>query len=184
MQWQYRVGAIVLGVCGSLALAGLAWATLAALVENIGWGWILSLGTIAVIIILAKTVKLKPDQRNLARVDLRTMDSLDGYEFERIVADLLRSTGYSNVQRTTGGGDFGADILATKGGIRYAIQCKRYSGNVGVKALQEAIGARDYYRCDKAMVITNSYFTKSAIKFAKGTNCVIFDRDVLKRLCK
>ena len=52
--------------------------------------------------------------------------------------------------------DYGIDILAKRKNTSYAIQCKRYSGNVGNKAVQETGLGMDFYHCDAAAVITNT----------------------------
>ena len=67
----------------------------------------------------------------------RERDHMDGFDFEYYCADLLVADGFIDVQVTRSSGDYGVDILAEKDGVTYAIQCKRYSGLVGVKAVQE-----------------------------------------------
>ena len=47
-------------------------------------------------------------------------------------------------------------------------------------AIQEAFAGKNYYNCDKVMVITNNYFTSSAIELAKINNVVLWDRNILK----
>jgi restriction system protein len=47
------------------------------------------------------------------------------------------------------------------------------------KAIQEAVTARVYYRCDRAMVVTNSLFTKSAIDAGTKTGCILIEREQL-----
>ncbi len=59
-------------------------------------------------------------------------DDMEGHEFERYCAELLEENGFQEVEVTKGSGDYGVDILAEKDGITYAIQCKRYTGPVGV----------------------------------------------------
>ena len=51
-------------------------------------------------------------------------DTLEGHEFEHYCAELLRKKGFIEVEVTKGSGDYGADILAEKDGVTYAIQCK------------------------------------------------------------
>ena len=46
------------------------------------------------------------------------------------------------------------------------------------------VAAIKYYNADSAIVITNSYFTKSAIKLAKVNNVELWDRDKLINLIK
>lgn len=80
-----------------------------------------------------------------------------GLAYERHVASLMR--GY-RVTFTSASGDFGADILATDMfGRRVCVQCKAYKA--GVKAVQEVLGAKAYYRCQIGVVAATG-FTKSA----------------------
>ena len=52
------------------------------------------------------------------------MDEMEGHDFEYYCADLLRYNGYEDVEVTKGSGDFGVDILMSKGEVTYAVQCK------------------------------------------------------------
>lgn len=111
---------------------------------------------------------------------------MEGHTFEHFCAKVLARNGFTNVNVTPGSGDNGGDILASKpditGSITYVIQCKRYSDNVGVKAVQEAYFARSNYGRAYAVVLTNSYFTEQAKTAAKKTGVRLWDRDILKRL--
>jgi predicted RecB family endonuclease len=89
-----------------------------------------------------------------------------GNNYEHYVAEVLKNQGYTNVQVTKQSGDYGVDVLAQKGRDRYAVQCKHYSDPVGVKAVQEVHSGMMYYKCDRAMVVTNSSFTKPAMQMA------------------
>lgn len=87
---------------------------------------------------------------------------MNGYQFECYCANLLQRNGYQNVSITPGSGDQGIDILADRDGIYYAIQCKRYSGKIGNKAVQEAFSGCAYYNRNVPVVLTNSYYTDQA----------------------
>lgn len=106
-----------------------------------------------------------------------SMDQMDGQKFEHFCADLLQSSGFSNVEVTQASGDFGIDILAQKDGVTYGIQCKCYSDTVGNHAVQEALSGAQYYHCMVAVVMTNNYFTQAAVETAKRTNVLLWDRD-------
>ncbi|MBQ3006790.1 MAG: restriction endonuclease [Clostridia bacterium] len=106
----------------------------------------------------------------------------DGHDFEYVVADLLRSVGFYNVRVTVGSGDYGIDVVGWYGESSYAIQCKKYLGKVGVSAVQEAFAGRSYYGCNYAMVITNNYFTPAAIKLARSTGVILWDRSNVIKL--
>ena len=116
------------------------------------------------------------------RYSMEVLDKMEGHKFEYTCAELLRLNGWRDVSITQGSGDYGIDILARRGTVKYAIQCKRYQGNVGVKAVQEAGLGMDFYHCDAAAVITNSSFTKQAVKLANETGVRLFGREFLQEL--
>lgn len=124
------------------------------------------------------TLEQYKDVRN--RIDLALYK--DGFSFEDTITDLLELIGYQYVQRTSYSGDYGVDIIAYDKQDKIAIQCKRYSGRVSLKAVQEVHSGMNYYNCDKAMVITNCTFTKSAIELAEKCNVILVDEEDLREL--
>lgn len=118
-------------------------------------------------------------QRKLQALRMIDVDQMDGKAFEDYLAFLLSKRGFTNIQTTRYQGDFGADLLATKDGRKYAIQAKRYRGLVGVEALYQCFGGQKYYGCDACMVITNSKFTPQAKELAKKSATELIDGDTL-----
>ncbi len=116
------------------------------------------------------------------RYTLAQLDEMNGHEFEYAVADLLFHNGWRDVEVTQGSGDYSVDVLARRKNMRYGIQCKRYKGSIGVKAVQEAISGTDFYHRDIAAVITNSTYTKQAVKLAQTSGVRLFGRDFLEEL--
>lgn len=110
------------------------------------------------------------------------LDEMEGHDFEYFCADLLKNRGFYEVEVTKGSGDYGIDILAEKDGITYAIQCKRYTAPVGVKAVQEAYAGRDYYDRMVGAVLTNQYFTAPAVEAARKLKILLWDRGYLERM--
>lgn len=113
---------------------------------------------------------------------LARVDAMDGHEFEEFSADLLRRLGYTEVTVTQGSGDQGVDVLASREGIRYAIQCKDYTGKLGNKPVQEVFTGTKLYNCHVGVVLTNSYFTSGAEDAAKATGVLLWDRDKLAEM--
>ena len=109
-------------------------------------------------------------------------EDMDGYEFEYFCADLLEQRGFVEVEVTRGSGDYGIDILAEKDGVTYAVQCKRYTAPVGVKAIQEAYAGRDYYDRMVGAVMTNQYFTAPAVEAAKKLKILLWDGGYLESM--
>lgn len=129
------------------------------------------------------TVLLRDSER-MVQESILNMDYMDGLQFEYFCADILKKKGYENVDVTKGSGDQGVDIIAERDGIRYAIQCKCYSSTVGNKAVQEVYAGKDFYRCQIGVVMTNNYFTKSAIELAESNGTILWDRDSLNMFMK
>lgn len=116
------------------------------------------------------------------RYRTKSLDEMEGHDFEYYCAQLLRQNGFLEVEVTKGSGDYGIDILAEKDGITYAIQCKCYSAPVGVKAVQEAHAGRDYYDRMVGAVLTNQYFTAPAVEAAKKLKILLWDRGYLESM--
>lgn len=101
---------------------------------------------------------------------------MTGLEYESVVANYLRCHGYNRVSVTKGSGDFGIDVIAYKGGHKYAVQCKYYTSAVSLDAVQEAVAGMAYYNCDRAMVVTNNTYTNAAKELAKCNGVVLLER--------
>lgn len=108
------------------------------------------------------------------------VDGMDGHKFEYWCANLLRENGFINVEVTRGSGDQGVDILAEKDGIKYAIQCKCYSSDLGNKPVQEVNTGKEIYHCHIGAVMTNRFFTPGAKQAAEATGILLWDRNKLK----
>lgn len=124
---------------------------------------------------------LMEEKRLRQRSILATVGNMEGHEFEHFCADVLRHNGY-DCRVTQGSGDSGADIIALKEGLSYAIQCKCYAGSVGYKAVQEAYSGKGIYDTDFAVALTNSNFTKPAIDGARKLNVMLWGNQTFLEL--
>lgn len=114
----------------------------------------------------------------LSRAGMADIGKMNGKEFEKYLAVLFKKLGYK-VKRTSYRGDYGADLIIQKHNEKTIVQAKRYKKKVGIKAVQEAVASKDYYRCSKAMVVTNSQYTQQAINLAQANNVELWDRKKL-----
>ena len=114
--------------------------------------------------------------------EISAIDYMDGHSFEYWCADLLQYNGFTKIQVTPGSGDQGVDIIAWKDGQKYAIQCKRYSKNLGNKPIQEVNTGRTIYGCHRAAVMTNQFFTPGAVSAANAVGVQLWGRDVLNQM--
>ena len=128
--------------------------------------------------------KLKTkQQRMISKYTIDDIDLMTGTEFEEFIALLFKKMGYSS-QVTKQSGDQGIDVIAIKNNTRIGIQAKCYSNAVGNAAIQEAVAGKNFYNCDKTVVVTNNYFTTAAIDLAQANNVILWNRDLLKEKIK
>lgn len=107
----------------------------------------------------------------------------NGYDFEIYVSKLLVHNGFKNVQVTKGSGDQGVDIFATsEDNVTYGFQTKYYTGTVGNDAVQQIIAGKTFYKIHVGVVVTNSFFTKSAIELADRSGILLWDMKKLNEL--
>ena len=112
--------------------------------------------------------------------DIEMVDHMEGRSFELFTKDLFCRLGFKNVSVTPVSGDFGADVIAEKDNVRYAIQCKRYGAPVGVYAVQEVLASKSLHDCHVACVLTNNSFTPAAYELAKKNLVILWDRNKLQ----
>lgn len=149
---------------------------------------ILIVMTIFVLLYIAVGVIISAIQKKIKKTkyqnsSLSDLDKLCGEEFEEYIGFLLEERGYK-IQFTPKSHDYGADLIISKNRKKYVVQAKRNKGNTGIAAIQQVLGAKDYYKADGAYVVTTSWFTASAKKLARKSNVNLIDRDVLINIRK
>lgn len=164
-----------------ILLASVVWEHKAGLMEIEHKGKYVLIG-IVLIFILLYILKIKnkvPGKFGFSRVLFTEIDQMTGLEFEKYLVVILKNQGYRSI-RLTEKYDYGIDIIAMKDGIKWGIQAKRYTGLVDVDAVRQVVTALAKYRCQRSMVITNSYYTEVAKEMARCNKCILIDRDKLK----
>lgn len=112
------------------------------------------------------------------------IDIMEGYEFENYLKTLFFYAGFG-AETTKKAKDYGADIILTdENGIKIVVQAKRYNKKVGVKSVQEIMGAMSHYKANEGMVVTNSTFSFEAETLAKDNNIRLVDRKELIEMYK
>ena len=130
--------------------------------------------------LLAYKNRLLEDQEiKKSNLTIDGIDLMTGVEFEAFIADMFSRMNY-RTQITKATGDQGIDVIAENDEMKIGIQAKCYSGNVGNAAIQEVVGGKKYYHVTHLLVVTNNYFTESAIRLAQANNVILWDRNILK----
>lgn len=114
----------------------------------------------------------------IQKSNIEQIDEMSGFEFESYVGELLSTLGYKS-SATKKSGDFGVDIILEKDGKKIIVQTKRHSKKVSIGAIQEISTAQNFYGIYNAWVVTNNYFTQSAIKLAESNHIKLVNRDEL-----
>jgi restriction system protein len=141
------------------------------------------IGAILLVVIAITTIviyfKYRERQRYL-QSGISEIDKMSGIEFEKCLMHHFNKLGYI-AETTAKSHDYGADLIMKSGKEKIIVQAKRYNSKVGIKAVQEAIGAMAYYKADRCFVITNNYYTPSAKNLAINSNVELWDRDTIIR---
>ncbi len=158
------------------------------IIGYVGWYYTNAVeGIIAALIIaLVPFILFKLWRRSRATVKFKKagiydIDELSGEEFEQYLGNLFERRGFK-VTYTKASSDYGADLILIDLEDTIVVQAKRYTGSVGVKAVQEVIGALKMYEATQAWVITNSYFTRQAETLAETNDVYLIDREELIEL--
>ncbi|OME75934.1 hypothetical protein BK120_30180 [Paenibacillus sp. FSL A5-0031] len=117
----------------------------------------------------------------LKRSGIAKIDKMEGRQFEKYLGHLFKAHGYV-VEVTQASGDYGADLIILKAGKKIVVQAKRYSKNVGLKAVQEVHTALNHYGASEAWVVTNSDYTEQAYTLAKSNGVRLIMRQQLIEL--
>jgi HJR/Mrr/RecB family endonuclease len=103
---------------------------------------------------------------------------MDQAQFVIYFAKLFSIKGY-NVKLTPVADNFGIDMLVEKAGTAIAVSCVRSQIVLSADALAAAINGRNHYGTYHAMVLTNTFFDRSAVELAKKEGLSLVDREVL-----
>ena len=105
----------------------------------------------------------------------------NGHDFEHWVAAKLKAAGWT-ASVTQASGDDGVDVIAEQGGLRVAVQCKRFKGSVGNKAVQEVYSGMKHMQLERAVVISTGKYTKAAQDLASTTGVLLLSEHDIPHL--
>lgn len=139
--------------------------------------FIVTLVIVCIISFSIRYLKAKKYRHKLLNSGMDIVDKMTGEEFEKFLLVHFERLGYK-VELTPKTGDYGADLILKKE-CKIVVQAKRWTSRVGIEAIQQIIGAKEYYKADKCIVATNNYFTKNALNLADSSGVELWDRDKL-----
>ncbi|MBS3910170.1 MAG: restriction endonuclease [Actinobacteria bacterium] len=93
---------------------------------------------------------------------------MNSQQYETLVAEYFREKGY-DVQQTPYSNDYGVDCFASKGKERIAVQAKMFGNStrkINRRMVMELHGAKDYFDCTKASLVTDGVLLDDAVEVA------------------
>lgn len=105
----------------------------------------------------------------------------NGHDFEHWVAAKLNDAGWT-ASVTQASGDDGVDVIAERDGTSVEVQCKRFKGSVGNKAVQEVYSGMKHMQLDRAVVISTGQYTKAAQNLASTTGVLLLSEHDIPHL--
>jgi restriction system protein len=103
------------------------------------------------------------------------LNGMDWREFEMLVGESFRRRGYA-VTETGGSADGGVDLVLSRDGETYLVQCKQWRAlKVGVTIVRELYGVMAARGAAGSFVVTSGTFTQEAREFAAGRNIELID---------
>jgi restriction system protein len=106
-----------------------------------------------------------------------------GLQFEIDTAIRFEELGWS-VETTPRSNDYGADLICAVGKEKLIVQCKDYSSkSIGIKAIQEILGALSHYNGTIGALVFRGKVTKQAYTLAKSNNVFIISIADLEAGC-
>ena len=147
------------------------------LIKELSW---VAVGIVIISFVIVFLKKYKKKKFYLAS-GINEIDKFSGIEFENLLAVYFKEMGYK-VKTTPASNDYGADLVLHKDNKCVIVQAKRYKNKVGISAIQQIAAAKAYYKADRTIVVTNSYYTKQAVNLAKKCDVQLIDRDELIKI--
>jgi restriction system protein len=113
------------------------------------------------------------------------LDGMSWQAFEMVVGEGFRLQGYQVAEIGGGGADGGVDLVLTKDGERFLVQCKQWRAlKVGVEVVRELYGVMAARGATGGFVVTSGRFTQDATEFARGRNVHLIDGPQLQALIR
>jgi len=119
-----------------------------------------------------------------------SLDTVDGYQFQKFVANLFKKLGFVNVKVGPPAADGGIDISMEQktdiASISFIVECKHHpKSTIGRPVVQKLHSAVVHTPVlDKGIIVTSGHFSGQAIKYAEEVGIGLIDIAKLKELAR
>lgn len=108
------------------------------------------------------------------------LNDMSWRDFELLVGEAFRLQGFRVAETGGGGADGGVDLVLSKGGEKFLVQCKQWKAyKVSVEVVRELYGVMAAQGATGGFVVTSGRFSSDAQEFAQGRNVKLIDGERL-----
>lgn len=118
----------------------------------------------------------RPTPKNIEEILLNSVKAVPKETFEQYCVICLRGSAFKSVIRTTKAGAKYANIIAYQDSLKYAIVCTQNVDNEA-QIIKNAVEGKKEYSADKAVVLSQEYFSESAKRIASEAAVDLWGRD-------
>lgn len=117
-------------------------------------------------------------------IDAEIIRRCSWQSFERLISRLVMAEGYSGARVVGQSNDHGADIIASRNGIRWVFQAKHWNKPVGVDVIDDTLKAAQTYKARIPVIVASNGFEEKALEhqrtlLAKGVPLQLWSVDTL-----
>lgn len=109
---------------------------------------VLGSGSLILLVVVLQVIYVRKHKRKLMESGIELIDEMKGAEFEELLMEHFKKTGYK-ARMTPKSADYGADLILLNKDEKVVVQAKRWGKKVGIGAIQQIVGAISYYQADK-----------------------------------
>ena len=122
-------------------------------------------------------------------IDKESVKSNSWQSFERLICRLALAEGFDGARVVGQSNDHGADIIASRRGIRWLFQAKHWKKQVGIEVIDETLNAAQIYKARVPVVVSSSGFDSKALEHQRnlmqnGINIQLWTPDTLIEHCR
>ena len=108
------------------------------------------------------------------------LNALSWHEFERLVGEHFRQRGYAVIEKGGSQADGGIDLIVSKAGERYVVQCKHWKARqVGVSVVRELVGSITQDGAAGGFLVASGTLTAPALQLAREAGVEVIDGPTL-----
>jgi len=118
-----------------------------------------------------------------SRSDVAALNEMNWKDFERLVSEYYRRSGFQVTREGGNGPDGGVDLVLRNNGEMHLVQCKQWKAfKVGVQPVREFYGVMAARGAAGGYFVTSGVYTVEAQTFVQGLNVELIDGSKLRKM--